>query len=76
MSESGKTPIVVEFTREKPTVAGDYLCIREGNAHPEFARIRSFFGVLVYLAYGNKSIPLDKIEDDAVFSQRLGLMFS
>jgi hypothetical protein len=75
--ENKKTPTVISFSKEKPGEPGDYLCIRKGNAHPEYARIRTLGGALVYMAYGLKlSIPLDEIEDDAVFSAPILIIFA
>jgi hypothetical protein len=65
----------IKLTPGKPKEIGDYLCIRKGHAHPEFARIRNYQGTLTYLG-GISSFPLEKLEDDALFSGPLDITFA
>jgi hypothetical protein len=75
-SPDKKTPTVISFSKGKPQAPGDYLCIRKGNAHPEYARIRTLGGALIYMTYSSKlSTPLDEIEDDATFSAPILTIF-
>jgi hypothetical protein len=67
---------IIDLKHGKPTESGDYLCLRLGNAHPEFARIRRYAGVLNYLTYGKDRVLLETIEETALFSEPIELHFS
>ena len=75
MDNDKTNPVSVRFTTGKPNKDGYYLCIHAGNAHPEFARIRTYDGVLTYIG-AFVIVPLEEIGDNALFSEPISLEFA